>query len=114
MNTASAACVVKAGTATRCQGALLPDTLNVRDGVRAERLLTRARGVSARHTDLEESPSPLRTWGFALTLKGHALDLIERSTEAPDLIATDPPYAFGGTARARHQRDGRRCCGKRP
>jgi DNA modification methylase len=30
-------------------------------------------------------------------IKGHALDLIERMVESPDLIATDPPYAFGGT-----------------
>jgi hypothetical protein len=30
-------------------------------------------------------------------LTGHALDLIESLDEAPDLIATDPPYAFGGT-----------------
>lgn len=29
-------------------------------------------------------------------VKGHALDLIEQLSEAPDLIATDPPYAFGG------------------
>jgi DNA modification methylase len=30
-------------------------------------------------------------------VKGHALDLIETLDEAPDLIATDPPYAFGGS-----------------
>jgi DNA modification methylase len=30
--------------------------------------------------------------------KGHSLDLIEAMTETPDLIATDPPYAFGNTA----------------
>jgi DNA modification methylase len=30
-------------------------------------------------------------------IRGHALDLIEQLTEAPDLIATDPPYAFGGS-----------------
>lgn len=29
--------------------------------------------------------------------KGHALDLIETLEESPELIATDPPYAFGGT-----------------
>jgi DNA modification methylase len=29
--------------------------------------------------------------------RGHALDLLETLTEAPDLIVTDPPYAFGGT-----------------
>lgn len=32
-----------------------------------------------------------------MILRGHALDLIEQLTDAPDLIATDPPYAFGGT-----------------
>lgn len=32
-----------------------------------------------------------------MMIEGHALDLIERLEEAPDLIATDPPYAFGGT-----------------
>lgn len=32
-----------------------------------------------------------------MILKGHALDLIEKLTETPDLIVTDPPYAFGGT-----------------
>lgn len=31
-----------------------------------------------------------------MIFKGHALDLIETLKEAPDLIATDPPYAFGG------------------
>lgn len=30
-------------------------------------------------------------------VRGHALDLIESLIEAPELIATDPPYAFGGT-----------------
>lgn len=30
-------------------------------------------------------------------IRGHALDLIEQLEEAPDLIVTDPPYAFGGT-----------------
>jgi hypothetical protein len=30
-------------------------------------------------------------------LRGHALDLIEQLTEVPGLVATDPPYAFGGT-----------------
>jgi DNA modification methylase len=30
-------------------------------------------------------------------LPGHALDLLDTLTEAPDLIATDPPYAFGGS-----------------
>ena len=31
-------------------------------------------------------------------LKGHALDLMQMPLECePDLIATDPPYAFGGT-----------------
>lgn len=30
-------------------------------------------------------------------VRGHALDLIETLTEQPDLIVTDPPYAFGGT-----------------
>ena len=32
-----------------------------------------------------------------MILKGHALDLIEQLDRSPDLIATDPPYAFGGT-----------------
>lgn len=32
-----------------------------------------------------------------MILKGHALDLIEQLTETPDLIVTDPPYAFGGS-----------------
>lgn len=32
-----------------------------------------------------------------MILQGHALDLIESLDEAPDLIATDPPYAFGGS-----------------
>lgn len=32
-----------------------------------------------------------------MLLKGHALELIETLDEAPSLIATDPPYAFGGT-----------------
>lgn len=31
-----------------------------------------------------------------MIVKGHALDLIEQLEEAPDLVATDPPYAFGG------------------
>lgn len=31
-----------------------------------------------------------------MMIKGHALDLIEQLTEAPDLIVTDPPYAAGG------------------
>lgn len=30
-------------------------------------------------------------------VRGHALDLIEQLEHAPDLIATDPPYAFGGS-----------------
>lgn len=30
-------------------------------------------------------------------LEGHALDLIETLEGEPDLIATDPPYAFGGS-----------------
>lgn len=30
-------------------------------------------------------------------LRGHALDLIQALDVAPDLIATDPPYAFGGS-----------------
>lgn len=29
--------------------------------------------------------------------RGHALDLIELLEQTPDLIATDPPYAFGGS-----------------
>lgn len=32
-----------------------------------------------------------------MLLHGHALDLIEKLDEAPDLICTDPPYAFGGS-----------------
>jgi site-specific DNA-methyltransferase (adenine-specific) len=32
-----------------------------------------------------------------MIIRGHALDLIEQLEEAPDLIVTDPPYAFGGT-----------------
>lgn len=32
-----------------------------------------------------------------MILKGHALDLIEQLDRSPDLIATDPPYAFGGS-----------------
>lgn len=28
---------------------------------------------------------------------GHSLDLIDTMTEEPDLIVTDPPYAFGGS-----------------
>lgn len=32
-----------------------------------------------------------------MILRGHALDLIESLDRAPDLVATDPPYAFGGT-----------------
>lgn len=32
-----------------------------------------------------------------MMIEGHALDLIEQLTEAPDLVATDPPYAFGGS-----------------
>lgn len=32
-----------------------------------------------------------------MILKGHALELIEQLDRTPDLIATDPPYAFGGT-----------------
>lgn len=28
---------------------------------------------------------------------GHALDLLEQLDESPDLIVTDPPYAFGGS-----------------
>jgi DNA modification methylase len=34
-----------------------------------------------------------------MILRGHALDLIEQLTEAPDLIVTDPPYAFGGSGK---------------
>lgn len=30
-------------------------------------------------------------------LRGHALDLIQQLDAVPDLIATDPPYAFGGS-----------------
>lgn len=30
-------------------------------------------------------------------LKGHSIDLLPQLDAAPDLIATDPPYAFGGT-----------------
>ena len=33
-----------------------------------------------------------------MILRGDSLDLIMAQTEAPDLIATDPPYAFGGGA----------------
>lgn len=29
--------------------------------------------------------------------QGHALDLIEQLEESPDLVVTDPPYAFGGS-----------------
>lgn len=32
-----------------------------------------------------------------MILQGHALDLIDTLEGEPDLIATDPPYAFGGT-----------------
>jgi DNA modification methylase len=32
-----------------------------------------------------------------MILQGHAIDLIEQLEESPDLIATDPPYAFGGS-----------------
>lgn len=32
-----------------------------------------------------------------MMIEGHALDLIEQLVEVPDLIVTDPPYAFGGT-----------------
>lgn len=32
-----------------------------------------------------------------MILRGHALDLIASLDEAPSLIATDPPYAFGNT-----------------
>lgn len=32
-----------------------------------------------------------------MIVHGHALDLIEQLTETPDLVATDPPYAFGGS-----------------
>lgn len=32
-----------------------------------------------------------------MMLEGHALDLIESLDEGPDLVATDPPYAFGGS-----------------
>lgn len=32
-----------------------------------------------------------------MLVKGHALELIEHLKEAPALIVTDPPYAFGGT-----------------
>lgn len=32
-----------------------------------------------------------------MILKGHALDLIEQLDRTPDLIAVDPPYAFGGS-----------------
>lgn len=30
-------------------------------------------------------------------IRGHALDLLEQDSAAYDLIATDPPYAFGGS-----------------
>lgn len=30
-------------------------------------------------------------------IPGHSLDLLASFTEAPDLIVTDPPYAFGGS-----------------
>lgn len=39
--------------------------------------------------------SPLLCGGSIL--RGDALDLISSLSEAPDLIATDPPYAFGGS-----------------
>lgn len=32
-----------------------------------------------------------------MILRGHALDLIEQLEQAPDLVVTDPPYAFGGS-----------------
>jgi DNA modification methylase len=32
-----------------------------------------------------------------MIIKGDSLDLIQQQAEAPDLIVTDPPYAFGGT-----------------
>lgn len=32
-----------------------------------------------------------------MLLKGHALELIETLRERPALVATDPPYAFGGS-----------------
>lgn len=32
-----------------------------------------------------------------MILQGHALDLIEQLEESPDLVATDPPYAFSGS-----------------
>lgn len=32
-----------------------------------------------------------------MIIRGDSLDLIMAQTETPDLIATDPPYAFGGT-----------------
>jgi DNA modification methylase len=35
-------------------------------------------------------------------LRGDSLDLILASSEAPDLVVTDPPYAFGG-AGAEHE-----------
>lgn len=35
--------------------------------------------------------------GDAVILQGDSLELIGAFDEAPDLVATDPPYAFGGT-----------------
>lgn len=32
-----------------------------------------------------------------MILRGHALDLLEQLAETPDLVVTDPPYAFGGS-----------------
>lgn len=32
-----------------------------------------------------------------MILQGDALDLVEALEEAPDLVVTDPPYAFGGS-----------------
>lgn len=32
-----------------------------------------------------------------MIVRGHALDLLETLDEQPDLIVTDPPYAFGGS-----------------
>lgn len=40
--------------------------------------------------------APLSTENVSL-VRGDALDLITRLSDRPDLIATDPPYAFGGS-----------------
>ncbi len=38
-----------------------------------------------------------------MILRGHALDLLEQGDFAPELVATDPPYAFGGSGAERKQ-----------